>query len=250
MKMSSRLLVTGALTILGFLLLAVPLSSAKGIQKQHTMFAGKKRTVYLYVPASAPTPAPLLLLLHGNGVDGSVMITHWRYLADKVGIVLVAPDALDSEHWRMPRDGPEFLKAAVEMAKGAAAIDDRRIYLFGHSGGAVFGLFMALLESEYFAAASLHAAALRPEDYAALQDMRRKIPIQLIVGQQDQLFPLGVVRATRDAMKQQGIPVDLLEIAHHDHNYYAISRQVNEYAWNALSGHALSEKPRFAHYVP
>ena len=33
-------------------------------------------------------------------------------------------------------------------------------------------------------------------------------------------FPLKIVRATRDALKAKGFPVELIEIPNHDHWYY------------------------------
>src|SRR5690349_1805393 len=74
-------------------------------------FNGHKRSVYLYVPKSvtAGSPAPLLLLFHGSGRSGSIMIDNWKSLADKEGVVLAAPDALDPQQWNLKVDSVEFL---------------------------------------------------------------------------------------------------------------------------------------------
>ena len=45
--------------------------------------------------------------------------------------------------------------------KSKYPINPRRVYLFGHSAGASFALHMSLMESQYFAAAAIHAGALR-----------------------------------------------------------------------------------------
>ncbi len=49
----------------------------------------------------------------------------------------------------------------LKSLKTKYPINPRRVYLFGHSAGAIFALHMSLMESQYFAAAAVHAGALR-----------------------------------------------------------------------------------------
>ena len=128
----------------------------------------KQRAFYLFAPESVKkgTPAPLIVLLHGSGRNGLSLVDKWKDLAAKEGIILVGPDSLDPSIWRSPADGPDFLHELVENIKFRYTINPRRVYLFGHSGGAIFALYMSLLESEYFAAAAIHAGALAKNDPA------------------------------------------------------------------------------------
>lgn len=215
---------------------------------RHTVVNGKKRTVYVYVPSAATTPAPLVVLLHGSNRYGMLMIREWKPLADKEGVILAAPDALHDFAWNARDDGPGFLKEVVDIANAATPIDARRVYLFGHSGGAVFGLLMALAESEYFAAASVHAGALLPEFYGVAAESRRKIPLQIIVGTRDPFFPIDVVQATRDALRKQGFPIEVVELEGQNHGYSG--SQVNPIAWKFLKACALAQAPQFMPYVP
>ncbi len=59
------------------------------------------------------------------------------------------------------------------------------------------------------------------------------------------LFPLDIVRKSRDRLVAAGDPVAFHEIPSHDHNYYAISRQVNADAWEFLRGTRLAEEPKY-----
>src|SRR5207253_3820492 len=110
------------------------------IVKEQILSNKRKRTFYLYVPASAKAPAPLIVLLHGSGRDGMSLIEKWRELADKEGVIIVGPDSEGASGWSMPRDGPDFLRDLVEDLKSKYPINPRRVYLFGHSAGAVFAL--------------------------------------------------------------------------------------------------------------
>src|SRR5437870_3877076 len=65
-------------------------------QKIRLTSNGKNRTYYLFTPENLTSPAPLILLLHGSGHNGMSLIDPWKDLAEKEGIILVAPDALES----------------------------------------------------------------------------------------------------------------------------------------------------------
>ena len=93
-------------------------ASGQKIRKETIESQGKKRVYYLVVPdqATAEHPAPLLLLLHGSGRNGLSLIDKWKDLAIKEGIVLVGPDAINSQGWNSPADGPDFLHDLMDMA--------------------------------------------------------------------------------------------------------------------------------------
>ena len=220
------------------------------ITKNEVISGGKKRTYYLFIPKSLKkeTPAPLLLLFHGSGRDGRILIEHWQRLAEQEGIILAGPNARDSAGWFIPEDGPQFIYDLVEKLKSEQPIDSRRVYLFGHSAGAGFGLFMSAMESNYFAATAVSAGAIRRDDYSMLDHAERKTPIALFIGTHDPLFSLTEVRATRDAFKDRGFTIELTEISFHDHNYYSKSTEINEKSWNFLKRHRLEDEQKYKQY--
>jgi poly(3-hydroxybutyrate) depolymerase len=207
-----------------------------------------KVTYYLFVPpqVTASSPAPLIVLLHGSGRDGSTLVEPWRDLAAKEGIILVGPDAQDPRQWKVPDDGPDAVCALVTMLKERYAVNPRRVYLFGHSGGAVAALYLSMLESEFFAATAIHAGAWRsPAEFGGIEYARRKIPIAIFVGDQDPFFPVSAVNATRDALKERSFPIEVTVIKGHDHNYYGTASKTNAAAWAFLKGRALESDPKF-----
>jgi len=220
------------------------------VEKASLASGGKKHSYYLFVPASVQStvPAPLLVLLHGSNRNGLSLIEKWKDLATAEGIIVVGPDSLDSSRWLVPEDGPVFIHDLVEALKAKHPIDPRRVYLFGHSGGAVFALMISMYESEYFAATAIHAGALDDQQSALSSIARRKIPISIQVGANDLLFPLKWVRATRELLIGQGFSVQLTEIPNHDHWYYDLAPTINLAAWEFLKRQRLEDPPRFAEY--
>lgn len=238
--------------LVAILIVLAPVSGfSQKISKETIVSEGKKRTYYIYVPSSIKPSgaAPVLVLLHGSNRNGLSLVEKWKALADQEGIILLGPDSTDSSRWSIPDDGPEFLGQLVESVRAKYPINPRRIYLFGHSGGAIFALLMSLYESEYFASTAIHAGALDTESGPLIGRAKRKIPIQIQVGSEDELFPVQKVRATRDMLNARGFSVQLTEIPRHDHWYYDLAPKINLTAWEFLKTQELSTEPHFEKYI-
>lgn len=219
------------------------------ITRQSIASGGQQRVYYLFVPKEGgAAPAPLIVMLHGSGRDGSILLEHWQRLAEKEGIVLAGPDSINSRQWAYPVDGPDFLRDVIESVKTKTSIDPRRVYLFGHSAGAMFALQLSMMESQYFAATAVHAGRLYMQDYPLMGNAHRLIPIWMAVGTKDPLFPVADVRLTRDELQKKGFPVELVEIPWHTHDYYSRSREINEKAWAFLARHSLTDEPKYLMY--
>ena len=232
-------------------LLPISAVAADKATKETFGSGGRTRTYYLLVPESAKKSAspPLMVLLHGSGRDGKSLLDPWTPLAKKEGIILAAPDALTPQGWRVPEDGPDFLYDLVEMLTTQFDIDKQRVYLFGHSAGAGHALVMALMESEYFAAIAIHAGALPDSASPMMERAARKTPIAIWIGTDDALFPLPVVRATRDALKAHGFHPEMTELAGHTHMYYNRAGAINEEVWKFLKPISLPNEPHYERYT-
>ena len=129
-----------------FLFISAPVTNGQKITKEKLKSQNKERAYYLFVPdgLDRSKPAPLLVMLHGAGRTVEMLVEKWKDLAKKEGIVLVGPDASGSQ-WNVPDDAPEPIYDLVEYLKTKYPINPRRVYLFGHSAGAVLSLGAAAL---------------------------------------------------------------------------------------------------------
>lgn len=231
-------------------LLFLPLAADGGdVTEGSFTSGGDERTYSLAAPedlGAEGEPVPLLLLFHGSGRDAASIVEPWQRLGEKEGFIVVAPNAADSRFWAPGADGPDLLRDLVDHLAQTYPIDRRRVYLFGHSAGGGFALQMGLLESRYFAAAAAHAGALADGTETWLPTKAtRKIPFYIAYGSRDLGYPDYLMEGTRDALEGAGLPVTLVEIPKHDHNYYARSKKINQEVWEFLRGHALEEDPVF-----
>ncbi|HEV2992046.1 MAG TPA: alpha/beta fold hydrolase [Candidatus Angelobacter sp.] len=236
------------LIFLVLLSLSVPASAKSEPQKLSITSQGKSRTYYLFVPDGGSGSKPLILLLHGSGRNGMSLIDPWKGLAEKEGIILVAPDALNSQEWAFPVDGPNFLHDVVEAVKAKYPVDAKRVYLFGHSAGAIFSLYMGIVESQYFAAVAVHAGALRGDMDQYMDHAERKTPIAIWVGNKDPFFSLEAVHATRDSLAAHGFQAKITEMLGHDHNYYGVAGDINKAVWDFLHAQQLEDAPEWEEY--
>jgi poly(3-hydroxybutyrate) depolymerase len=236
------------LALVFLLALSSAASAAAKPEKQTLTADGKERIYYTFVPEKLTAPAPLLLLLHGSGRDGMSQINEWQSLAEKEGIILIAPDSANSREWSMGTDGPEFLHAIVEAVRAKNSVDGKRIYLFGHSAGAVFALYMGVMESKYFAAAGVHAGAMGEDFYPYLDLAKRKIPISIWVGTVDPYFSLTLVKGTQAELTKHGFDAKMVEMKGHDHNYYAVSKELNPKIWEFFRNNKLDAEASWQVY--
>jgi len=230
--------------------LAVSAAAADKVTRETMTSGGKSREYFAYVPGTlkADAEAPLLVLLHGSGRDGKTIEDPWTKLARQEGIILVGPNSTDRSGWDLRMDGPYLIADLVDVVRSSHKIDLKRIYLFGHSAGAIQGLMLGLLESEYFAAVAVHAGALPKSSWDLIDMADRKIPFGIWVGTNDNLFPVAAVEATKTAFEQKGFSLLFRPIKNHTHNYYQRADEINREAWTFMKDHRLVHNPRFKEY--
>ena len=111
----------------------------------------------MYLPASyraaAPSPAALVLMLHGAGQSSQEGIQPLLPLADAAGLVLLAPDSR-GRTWDFLY-GPygadvDFIDAALEHVFRRCAIDESRLTIEGFSDGASYALSLGLTNGDLF----------------------------------------------------------------------------------------------------
>ncbi len=208
---------------------------------------GEERSYYLYVPKSYNgQKMPALVLLHGDKRTGVSMIEHWRSIAEREGIILIAPNG-KNQTWSEANDGSVFFVTLIKDVSSSYALDPDRLYLFGHSRGAIHSLYMSILYSEVFAATALHAGKLYDSShYAYIDQAQRKIPIAFIVGSHDHVFPLDAVQDSAKAFAERGHEIELHVLKEHTHWYYDIASFINKRAWQFLSRHQKEAAPTLA----
>jgi predicted esterase len=94
---------------------------------------------FMQLPSSyrADTPAPVLVCLHGQVTEASVMNRYWGPTAERYGLVLVSPEYVYGREfgYQASQEEHEAVLGAVWHAAGGLNLDMDRVYLQGHSQG-------------------------------------------------------------------------------------------------------------------
>jgi predicted esterase len=156
----------------------------------------------VYVPkqANAGQPMPLVIILHGAGGDENAWFDATgagaiQRLADQHGFIVVSPNT----YWVMPN--PNGLRGIVEAMSVDYAIDPARIYVIGHSLGAMAAAGMATRAPDGLAGAVLIAGGTIPPKSAIC-------PTLLVGAELDPLFPPHKLDGAAAEAKQAGLPVE------------------------------------------
>lgn len=198
--------------------------------------AGQQRQVHLYVPQGDSGPRRSILLLHGAQRTGLSMLDMWRAAADRTGLVLIAPDALD-KGWSPESDPPQLLIEALKAAATRVALAPDGVAMFGHSSGGMLAQLYANRLAGPWRAVATHGAALPAA--SILVPAAATVPVRLYVGAGDHLFPPAKARQTAEALAAAGHPSDMIAIAGHTHWYYAIGPWMADHCLDWMAGHGL-----------
>jgi poly(3-hydroxybutyrate) depolymerase len=194
-------------------------------------FSGTDRTWYGFGPNAGSVSRPTIVLLHGSNRDGRSMLDMWQGVARSENLVLIAPDSTDPSYWDMAHDGEDFLKKLLAEAAQVHAVDMNSVYIFGHSAGANFALYIANSGVGPWRAIGAHAGVLNARKPTASSTPS---PVFIYVGDRDHIFELNATRAAARSLATFGHRVSFTVIPNHTHWFYEIGPSIARDAWSAM----------------
>lgn len=172
---------------------------------------------------SCGKPAFLVVLLHGQGSEGSAFIEqalNWAPTMPKADFVAAeAPftsEAAPGRHWFPTTEaGPvdigaglqaaaPLLDAFLDEALARRRLPDSHLALVGFSHGAMLALHVGLRRPRQMAAIVAFSAAL--ESAGLAEQVRSRPPTLMIHGDADPVVPIAAMTATKEVLKGCGVP--------------------------------------------
>ncbi len=206
---------------------AGPAAENSGIIHDHDE-PGSRGGFSLYVPEyyRESHAWPLVMALHGGSGNGRAFLWSWLRDARSLGAILIAPTATGPTWALMGEDADTpNLARILEAVRGRWNIDPKRLLLTGMSDGGTFCYVSGLGNASPFTHLAPVAATFHPL-MAAMADAERLrgLPVHLVHGKLDWMFPVEVARHTREALSAAGANVTYREIDDLSHCY---PREVN-----------------------
>jgi phospholipase/carboxylesterase len=218
--------------------LAAPANENTGVIHNHS--EPKSRGGFsLYVPEyyTADCTWPLVMALHGGSGNGHGFLWRWLRDARSLGAILVTPTAMGSTWALMGEDADtQNLSRILDSVRSRFNIDSKRLLLTGMSDGGTFSYVTGLERDSPFTHLAPVAATFHPlMAEIADADRLRGLPIHIVHGALDWMFPVQTARQTRDLLTAAGADVTYREIDNLSHCY---PREMNAeiLQWLAASG--------------
>ena len=177
----------------------------------------------MYVPEyyDEATAYPLIMALHGGSGHGRDFLWTWLREARSRGAILITPTSLEST-WSLmaPEKDSAQLDKLLTFATDQWNIDTKYLLMTGMSDGGTFTYVSGLEGSSPFThlapiSASFHPLLLEMMDPARC----RNLPIYLIHGALDWMFPVQVARDAEQALRRAGVNLCYHEIEDLSHTY-------------------------------
>jgi phospholipase/carboxylesterase len=216
--------------------LAQPGGENTGIIHDHNE-PGSRGGFSLYVPEYyTPDRAwPLVTALHGGSGNGRGFLWSWLRDARSHGAILVAPTATGTT-WALMGEDTDTANLAriLDRVRGRWNVDPERLLLTGTSDGGTFCYVTGLQRESPFTHLAPIAATFHPlmADMADAERLRG-LPVYLVHGRLDWMFPVQVARQTHEALSAAGADVTYREIDDLSHCY---PREINPEILNWLGG--------------
>lgn len=170
-----------------------------------------ERTAHVYVPdQQVARPAPLVIVLHGNGSSANASIgdgatsplSEWLVIGEREQVAIAFVDGAvgttGQQGWNDCRakntsspetDDVAALRSLVDTLVQSGLADRNRVYFTGHSNGGHISLRMALESPGTIAATAVIAAAMPDDDDNECDDAQEAVPVLFMNGDADPVLP-------------------------------------------------------------
>jgi phospholipase/carboxylesterase len=216
--------------------LAAPAHQDTGISHDHNE-PGSRGGFSLYVPEyySPDRAWPLVMALHGGSGNGRGFLWSWLRDARSFGAILVAPTAMGSTWALMGEDvdTPNLVRI-LDSVRSRWNIDAKRLLLTGMSDGGTFSYVTGLESASPFTHLAPVSATFHPL-MAEMADAERLrgLPVHIVHGRLDWMFPVQVARQTQQLLSAAGANVTYREIDDLNHCY---PREINPAILSWMNG--------------
>jgi phospholipase/carboxylesterase len=208
--------------------LAQPANENTGIFHDHNE-PGSRGGFSLYVPEyyTPDRALPLVMALHGGSGNGRGFLWSWLRDARSHGAILVAPTATGNASnskstWALmgeDTDTPNLMRI-LEQVRSRWNVDATKMLLTGMSDGGTFCYVSGLESASPFTHLAPVSATFHPlMAEMADADRLRGLPIHLVHGRLDWMFPVQVARQTNQLLSAAGAKVTYREIEDLSHTY-------------------------------
>lgn len=188
-----------------FCLLAVGAAPAGAMPPpgwQNWPVAATSTHAQVYFPATLPSPAPVVVFLHGSGSSPEAWQSLLAPVADQLHVVLVVPKSVEFIGFGVGADDLTVSELLARL-RTTLAVDETRIALAGHSAGGAYALMLAYASVGRFSGVFTLGSPYRT--VLALADPDYVAPWRYYYGDLDPNYSGGNAGAMIDQLARLGV---------------------------------------------
>lgn len=205
--------------------------------REHLRVQGRERTYRLVAPRGAGAGSPLMIALHGMGIDSISLMPAYSGLDDLAraeNFVLAYPASLEN-NWPLsfgPKLNTEmaYFDALVNHLVRGMSLDPRRIYLVGMSNGGYFANVIASRRGRFIAGLGVHSGSAGVLALGRINSPR-KFPVYISHGDADLILTVQNGRDQAALYRRENHPVLYEEVAGMGHIWATDPTAVNQRMW-------------------
>jgi len=195
------------------------------------------RSYNVYVPDNlGEGKHPAIFVFHGAMRTGASVVERWKSNADKHGLIIVGAHG-HNKNWGKGTDIYGLIPALVKDAKSKYPIDKDRMFMFGHSAGALYANWATMRYPDLFVASAIHGGALKANKIPLKSIHDKQMPIIYILGNKDTVFSKWPIEKSARKMSKRGHDTEFVLLIEHTHWYYDLAPQINNIAWDFFERH-------------
>jgi len=198
----------------------------------------------VYVPEfyDDKKPLPLVLTLHGSGVDEqeTIMNTAQKIVGEgRMNVFVLAPKARGLSDWYLGDSGKDVLECLRHFKK-LYNIDEEKVILDGFSMGGYGAWRLAALNPELFRAVIIRSGAIKPplglkgENILNLYTSKKDLNILIIHGVNDQAVSVEDARKMVTRLDELGEDYKYIEVEDAGHGDYDKSNEIFRWLRNII----------------
>ncbi len=195
-----------------------------GDHVRHIVVGERKRTYIVHVPVEydAKKPTPVVLALHGAGMNGSMMVwfTGLNKTSDTKGFIVVYPSGTGTGSfltWNAGGligrfkdervDDVDFISKLLDELATLVNVDEKRVYACGMSNGGMMSYRLAVELSERIAAIAPVGGTMATD----IGEPKRSVPVMHFHGTKDEIVPYGPpIGTTQSFVRLKGVEDSVL----------------------------------------
>lgn len=196
---------------------------------------GRPQPYSVFVPKeySAARPPPLLVTLHGSGVDEQSTIKSAVKKFGEQGWLILSPKARGLSDWYLGPAGDDVIEA-IDHLQSILPFDRKRVFLEGFSMGGYGAWRLGLRHPTLFSAVAIESGAVEPpvsisgeRVISLLERAGSRLPAFLIVhGSKDDAISVEPIRQVVARLRELRIEHEFLELPASAHGNYDVSERV------------------------